>query len=225
MTYRPSNPHGISFVPNASDPDRQWAMTLPEPIGSLVVVGKQWAFTSSTPPPGRLIGHRLALHGGQGLVKIKPLKQATGAQKLIELTARVDDGAWRIGLDVLSKRHAGKVLGSAVLSAAFILGRAFQLDGGPECVTSYRPDSYARHYLGDWRAFDGKSMAVIGDWSPPNKAARSRRWVWCLRDPKIANGETARVTGFGGLWDLEKGLALRRKQAEEAIAETKAAGS
>lgn len=215
MRYKPSNPHGISFVANESDPDRKWAITLPEPVGSLIIAGKIWAFTSSQPPPRRLVGKRLTIHGGQGLVKITPLKDAPASQKLIELTSGTGEGGWRDGLNILSTRHAGKVLGSALLSAAFGLGRAVMTTKDAPIVSSYRPDSRAEYYRGNWRDFDGRSMAVFGDWSSPDKKARKVRWVWCFCDPHLSGACDTPINGFGGLWDLDKGVALRRKQINQ----------
>ena len=216
MTYRPSNPDGIMFVPNVSDYRRAWALTLKEPIAGLMVAGKIWAFTKSTPPPRRLIGQRIHFQAGQALVKIGPVKENVPLQKMISIASGAEPDAWRQGLDVLSKKNAGKVLGSAVLRAAFVTGGLRPITDHGVCAVSFRPDSNAPRYLGEWRSFDGRTIIPVGNWSAPSRTARTWRWAWCFSDPQLNPKSDERLKGFGGLWDLEKGLAFRREQERQS---------
>jgi len=199
-------------------------ITRQTPIASLLISGELHGFTRSVQPPKELIGRRIHLHAGQGLCAIKPLQSNPAAQRLIcNEAGEADLGSWRKGLDRLSERDGGKILGSAVLSAAFIIGQVIGAEGGPQIVASYKPDSHGVYYLGNWRKFDGRRQVTFGDYSAPDKAAKKRRWLWCFHGaqmiPRVMPGS---VKGFGGLWDYERGLDLRLQQIEN---ERKAATS
>ncbi|MDJ0921072.1 MAG: hypothetical protein QNI84_08080 [Henriciella sp.] len=214
----PRDPNGISYVPNASDPDRAWALTLPAPLAGLIVAGKMWGHATSLAPPNRLMGKRIALHGGQHAVRITPIKEDTSCRNLIALAANRDPDAWRAGLDDLLHRHAGRIIGSAVLAGGYILGGLHGLQGEPRCASAWRVDSMGHYYRGDWQSFSGKSIVPVGDWSAPDAARKTRRWVWCFRAPALQTPTPVPFKGFGGLWDLGKGEALRRKQQADAAA-------
>lgn len=206
----------ISFIPNQSDPSRQWAMTRATPIAQLLIAGRIACFTRAVPPPKRLIGQRLKIHAGAGLVKIRPLELQKEAQRLIGLEANCEPDNWRKGLDILKAKRAGHVLGDAQLVGAFVVGQLIGGEGDAQMIASYRPDSHGKFYLGDWTAFDGHRQVTIGNWNAPNFQDKASRWVWCFRD--AVRCSPIRVgDGFGGLWDYEAGRDLRAQQARDAV--------
>lgn len=196
------------------DPDRNWAITRQQPVASLLVSGALWGFSRSVAPPAQLMGRRLIITAGGGHEPFKDA-DASGMDALEAYCGgfgECEDEAAR------RKAYAREVHGlpSSVSVGAVKLAAAYKIGNVAPDGTVYadlkNPGPYkAPTQMGIWREFDRRKLPMV------EKLERGR-WMWCFSAHHAFDLDfRVPMAGFGGIWDYEKGVALRRPaQAEGA---------
>lgn len=197
------------------DPARNWAITRQQPVASLLVSGALWGFSRSVPPPAPLIGKRLILTAGGGHEAFKDADAAgwgaVAAYCGQEVSAaEIPDGRRKLYAEAVKTLPVSQSVGAVRLAAAFQIGNV--LEG---CVyADVRPGTAysGPRGMGTWQLFDGQPLPIV------EKLTRGR-WMWCF-DAHHEFDLDFRVSmnGFGGIWDYEKGVALRQVKADGGAA-------
>ncbi|MBI1401435.1 hypothetical protein [Hyphomonas sp.] len=188
------------------DPNRFWAITRAQPVASLTVAGVLWGFTRSVAPPPQLIGKRLIITAGGGH---HPFKEAADSGRNAVLAhcgvavspAEIPDGREKMFREAVHSLQASMSVGAVRLAAAFQIANV--VDG--QVYADIRPGTAhsAPRGLGIWREFDQRAL-------PQVETLDRGRWLWCFDAAhEFALDMRVPVKGFGGIWDYEKGLALR----------------
>lgn len=198
-------PQDIRWM-DGRDPERFWAITRAQPVASLVVAGVLWGFTRSVPPPPQLIGKRLIITAGAAH---HPFKEAgeSGRQAVLDYCgvtvspAEIPEGRERMFRAAVHGLQASVSVGAVRLAGAFQIAHVI----GGEVFADIRPGTAysAARQMGIWKEFDGRAL-------PQVEALERGRWLWCFDAAhEFACDKRVPVKGFGGIWDYEKGLALR----------------
>lgn len=196
------------------DPDRNWAITRQQPVASLLVSGVLWGFSRSVPPPAPLMGRRLIITAGSGHEPFKDAAESGWAAVAAYCgqaisAAEIPDARKRLYAEAVKTLPAKQSVGAGRLAAAFQIGNVI---GGKVYADIRAPGPYgAMRQMGIWKEFDGRELPIV------EKLARGR-WMWCFdAHHEFDLDFRIRMPGFGGIWDYEKGVALRRPaQAEGA---------
>lgn len=189
------------------DPDRNWAITRQQPVASLLVSGALWGFSRSVPPPAPLIGRRLIVTAGGGH---EPFKAA-------DIAGMEAVGSYCGGLgEVDGEAEMRKAYGAAVHTlpvkmsvGAVRLAAAYQIGHvSPEGIVYADIKPVGRYQaprqMGIWKEFDRRKLPIV------EKLERGR-WMWCFdAHHEFDLDFRVRMPGFAGIWDYEKGVALRR---------------
>lgn len=183
-------PADIRFESGLSDPDRDWCISVQQPQASLIADGALSVFCKGEPPPRAFIGRRIFIHAGGAHLPYNKISDEQ--RRAVQM---------RLGKTLEASRRdlpVSQVMASAEIVAAFVIGRA----GNGVMYASPREKDITRN-LGDWEKYRVYYDLFVGEF-PPGK------WAWILKDMRA---ETPRpLKGFGGLFDLEHGFAVREKQ-------------
>lgn len=173
-----------------SDPERSWALTVKQPLASLLIDGVETILTKSLPPPVELIGRDIFLHAGQGHVAYKhfsPLQETRATRHFGASLQTLRNGEDDAGT---GRAVQGALLGFSRLVAAYVISNT--INGR---VYASLHDADTRRALGVWRDYDGAAC-------PPGDVS-ARRWAWCFDSPTRFRVPEPMI-GAGYLYDLEK---------------------
>lgn len=187
-------PEDIRFESGISDPDRDWCISLKQPMASLIADGSLQCFTLGMPPPFTFIGRRIFIHAGGSDLPYKVFSDEQ--RKAVQM---------RFGQTLEAARRdlpKGMIVASAEIRAAYIVGRA-----GEGVVWSSPKEKDWTRALGDWEACSPFRGLFLGDWS-------YGQWAWFLKDMRPEPHRA--LKGFSGLFDLEHAFALREQKDRAA---------
>ncbi|MBA4338344.1 MAG: hypothetical protein C0421_05820 [Hyphomonas sp.] len=198
-------PQDIRWM-DGRDPARFWAITRAQPVASLVVAGVLWGFTRSVPPPPQLIGKRLIITAG---ASHHPFKEAGDSGRAAVLDycgvsvspAEIPEGRERMFREAVHGLQASVSVGAVRLAGAFKIANV--IDG--HVYADLRPGTEysAPRSHGLWEVFDKRFL-------PQVEALERGRWLWCFDAAhEFSCDKRVAIKGFGGIWDYEKGVALR----------------
>lgn len=177
----------VRFETGLSDPERDWCISLRQPIASLIAQGALRCFTKRFPPPRKMIGRDIFIHAGGGDV---PYNRFDADQRLAtELHLQTSLPEARESLS----RHV--VLAKARLVAGYKFGRV----SNGVLYPSVRESDWRLH-VGRWEDFRAYDGLFIGEFEKD-------RWVWWLED--VREIEPQPLKGYAGLFDLELAKQLR----------------
>lgn len=189
------------------DPARNWAITRQQPVASLLVSGALWGFSRSVPPPAPLMGKRLIITAGGGHEPFRdagPCGQAAVAAYCGRdiSPAEIPDGRRKIYSEAVKTLPVSQSVGAVSLAAAFQIGNV--MDGQVYADLRSGGAYSAPRQMGIWKEFDGRALPLV------EKLTRGR-WMWCFdAHHEFDLDFRVRMSGWGGIWDYEKGVALRR---------------
>ncbi len=193
----------IRFESGRSDPARVWCLSVKQPLASLICEGGPGCVVKTTPPPVELMGKVLVIHAGQGDYTLRSFSPAAERAVIGHFGRPPKELRARLGPAGLVH---GAVIGEARLVAAFVIGQV--VEGCVHASVSARdrggPYSGGRH-MGIWSEFDGVP-GVLGQ-------PVAGRWLWAFERVR-AYSEPEALKGFGGIFDLNKGRAIRAGQAQ-----------
>jgi hypothetical protein len=197
----------IRYQPGRSDPTRDWALSVKQPLASMLIGGAAFCVVKKERPPVEMIGRGIVLHAGKGDFPMRGFG---------DLARQKTEAHFGCKLADLRERHGGAglphgaIIGEVRLIGAMCIGQTVNGWTHGSLSPRHRGGPYSGgQNLGRWAEFD-PSPGVIG-------TLTAGRWLWGF-ERVCAYAEPETFKGFGGLFDLRKGRAIRVSQTAKARA-------